>query len=305
MMQQKIEADSGWRIWWQLTRPHTLTAAFAPVFLGTMIALTYGKIHFPLFFAMLIASVFIQMATNMFNEYYDFKRGLDTEHSIGIGGTIVRNGVKPKTVLNLAFMLYGISILIGIYICMETSWMLAVIGGLSMLVGYFYTGGPYPIAYTPFGELFSGIVMGMLLILIAFYIQTGTVTTEAVLLSIPSMLLVAGIMLANNIRDLEGDKEGGRKTLAILVGRSNAITILMLFFIIAYGWVVAMIFFGHLTPLALIIFLSLKKPATAIAVFRKNQLPIHVNPAMKNTAVTNTLFGLLLGIGILIGHLLF
>lgn len=104
-MQQKIEADSGWRIWWQLTRPHTLTAAFAPVFLGTMIALTYGDIHFPLFFAMLIASIFIQMATNMFNEYYDFKRGLDTEQSIGIGGTIVRNGVKPKTVLNLAFML--------------------------------------------------------------------------------------------------------------------------------------------------------------------------------------------------------
>jgi 1,4-dihydroxy-2-naphthoate polyprenyltransferase len=303
-LQQTIKADTGWRIWWQLTRPHTLTAAFAPVFLGTMIALTYGKIHFPLFFAMLIASIFIQMATNMFNEYYDFKRGLDTEQSIGIGGTIVRNGVKPKTVLNLAFMLYGISVLIGIYICMETSWMLAVVGVLSMMVGYFYTGGPYPIAYTPFGELFSGVVMGMLLILIAFYIQTGTVTTEAVLLSIPSMLLVAGIMLANNIRDLEGDKLGGRKTLAILVGRSNAITILMLFFIISYGWIVAMILFGHLTPWALIIFISIKKPVTAISVFRKNHIPMHVMPAMKNTAVTNTLFGLLLGIGILIGYLL-
>lgn len=303
-MQQTIKADTGWRIWWQLTRPHTLTAAFAPVFLGTMIALTYGKIHFPLFFAMLIASVFIQMATNMFNEYYDFKRGLDTEQSIGIGGTIVRNGVKPKTVLNLAFMLYGISVLIGVYICMETSWMLAVVGVLSMMVGYFYTGGPYPIAYTPFGELFSGVVMGMLLILIAFYIQTETVTTEAVLLSIPSMLLVAGIMLANNIRDLEGDKEGGRKTLAILVGRSNAITILMLFFIISYGWISAMILFGHLTPWALLVFLSIKKPAIAISVFRKNHIPTHVMPAMKNTAVTNTLFGLLLGIGILIGHLL-
>ena len=270
-----------------------------------MIALTYGEIHFPLFFAMLIASIFIQMATNMFNEYYDFKRGLDTEQSIGIGGTIVRNGVKPKTVLNLAFMLYGISILIGIYICMETSWMLAVVGGISMMIGYFYTGGPYPIAYTPFGELFSGVVMGMLLILIAFYIQTGTVTTEAVLLSIPSMLLVAGIMMSNNIRDLEGDKEGGRKTLAILVGRSNAITILMLFFIVSYVWIVALILFGHLTPWALLIFLSIKKPVSAIAVFRKNHLPIHVMPAMKNTAITNTLFGLLLGIGILIGHLLF
>ncbi|MBO1911100.1 UbiA family prenyltransferase, partial [Microvirga sp. 3-52] len=112
-MQQTIKADTGWRIWWQLTRPHTLTAAFAPVFLGTMIALTYEAIHFPLFIAMLVASVFIQMATNMFNEYYDFKRGLDTEKSVGIGGAIVRNGVKPKTVLNLAFLLYGVSILIG------------------------------------------------------------------------------------------------------------------------------------------------------------------------------------------------
>lgn len=304
ILQQTIKVDTGWRIWWQLTRPHTLTAAFAPVFLGTMIALTYGNIHFPLFFAMLFASIFIQMATNMFNEYYDFKRGLDTEESIGIGGAIVRNGVKPKTVLNLAFLLYGISILIGIYICMETSWSLALVGGISMLIGYYYTGGPYPIAYTPFGELFSGVVMGMLLILIAFFIQTGSVTTEAVLLSVPSMLLVAAIMLANNIRDLEGDKESGRKTLAILSGRSTAITILMMFFVVSYVWIIAMIIFGHLTAWALLILISVRKPVNAITVFRKHNLPLQVMPAMKDTAVTNTLFGLLLGVGILIGYLI-
>ena len=302
-MQQTIKADTGWRIWWQLTRPHTLTAAFAPVFLGTMIALTYGKIHPLLFFAMLIASVFIQMATNMFNEYYDYKRGLDTEHSIGIGGTIVRNGIKAKTVLNLAFILYGISILIGVYICSQTSWWLALVGLFSMMIGYFYTGGPYPIAYTPFGELFSGVVMGMFLILIAFYIQTGTVTVNAVLLSIPSMLLVAAIMLANNIRDLEGDKEGGRKTLAILVGRSNAITILTLFFIISYLWIIALLIWTDLTPWVLLILLSIRKPMKAVTIFRNNSIPLHVMPAMKETAVTNTVFGLLLGIGILLGHL--
>ena len=302
-MQQTIKADTGWRIWWQLTRPHTLTAAFAPVFLGTMIALTYGKIHFPLFFAMLTASIFIQMATNMFNEYYDFKRGLDTEKSVGIGGAIVRNGVKPKTVLNLAFLLYGISVLIGIYICMETSWLLALVGVVSMLIGYFYTGGPYPIAYTPFGELVSGVVMGMFLILIAFYIQTGTVTTEAVMLSVPSMLLVAAIMMANNIRDLEGDKKSGRKTLAILTGRPSAITILMSFFIISYGWILALVIFTQLSPWALLIFLSIPKPMAAISIFRKNLHPLQVAPAMKDTAITNTLFGLLLAIGILIGHL--
>ncbi|WP_210467818.1 1,4-dihydroxy-2-naphthoate polyprenyltransferase [Sporosarcina sp. 6E9] len=303
-MQQTIKADTGWRIWWQLTRPHTLTAAFAPVFLGTMIALTYEAIHFPLFIAMLVASVFIQMATNMFNEYYDFKRGLDTEKSVGIGGAIVRNGVKPKTVLNLAFLLYGVSILIGIYICMETSWGLALVGLVSMLIGYLYTGGPYPIAYTPFGELVSGVVMGMLLILIAFYIQTGTVTTEAILLSIPSMLLVAAIMMANNIRDLEGDKKSGRKTLAILAGRSQAITILFMFFIVSYLWIVGLIIFDHLTPWALLVLLSIPKPIIAISVFKKYLQPLEVAPAMKETAITNTLFGLLLGIGILIGHLL-
>lgn len=303
-LQHTIKADTGWRIWWQLTRPHTLTAAFAPVFLGTMIALTYGKLHFPLFLAMLIASLLIQMATNMFNEYYDYKRGLDTEHSIGIGGTIVRNGIKAKTVLNIALALYAISLLIGIYICSQTSWGLAIVGLLSMLIGYLYTGGPYPIAYTPFGELVSGVVMGMLLILIAFYIQTGTVTTDAVLISIPSMLLVGAIMMANNIRDLDGDKEGGRKTLAILVGRKNAITLLALFFIIAYGWIIALVITGHLTAWGLLVLLSIPKPIKAIVTFRAHLLPIQVMPAMKHTAVTNTLFGLLLGIGILIAHLI-
>lgn len=302
-LQHTIKADTGWRIWWQLTRPHTLTAAFAPVFLGTMIALTYGDLHFPLFLAMLIASLFIQMATNMFNEYYDFKKGLDTEHSVGIGGTIVRNGIKAQTVLAIALALYAVSMLIGVYICSQTSWGLALVGLVSMLIGYLYTGGPYPIAYTPFGELVSGVVMGMLLILIAFYIQTGTVTALAILISIPSMLLVAAIMLANNIRDLEGDKIGGRKTLAILVGRPAAIKILATFFFMSYIWVIGLVILGQLTPWALLVLISIPKPIKAITIFHAHLLPLEVMPAMKHTAVTNTIFGLLLGIGILIGHL--
>ncbi|MDV6378082.1 1,4-dihydroxy-2-naphthoate polyprenyltransferase [Sporosarcina sp. GW1-11] len=301
-MQHTIETDTGWRVWWQLTRPHTLTAAFAPVFLGTMIALQYGSLHFPLFLAMLTASLFLQMATNMFNEYYDFKRGLDDEHSIGIGGTIVRNGVQPKTVLNLALLLYGLSVLLGIYICLETSWLLAVVGSIAMLIGYLYTGGPYPIAYTPFGELVSGFVMGMLLILIAFYIQTGTVTANAILLSVPSMLLVGAIMLANNIRDIVGDKKGGRKTLAILTGRSTAVKILAAFFITSYLWIIILVLTGHVSAWALLVLLSIPKPLHAIKTFRQYEQPIQVMPAMKNTGVTNTLFGLLLGIGILIAH---
>ena len=303
-MSHDLKADTGWRVWWKLTRPHTLTASFVPVFLGTMIAISYTQIHWALFFAMLVASMLIQAATNMFNEYYDFARGLDNEKSVGIGGAIVRNGVQPKTVMQIALSLYGISVLIGIYISMETTWLLAVVGAISMTMGYLYTGGPYPIAYTPFGELFSGLFMGMLIVLIAFFIQTGEITTYALLLSIPSMLLVAAIMLSNNIRDLVGDKESGRKTMAILIGRKRAVDVLVGLFITSYIWIIVLVVVGYLTPWALLVILGLKKPVHAIKIFREHDAQLKVAPAMKDTALTNTIFGFLLGIGLLIEYLL-
>ncbi|QBP40584.1 1,4-dihydroxy-2-naphthoate polyprenyltransferase [Paenisporosarcina antarctica] len=303
-MSHELKADTGWRIWWQLTRPHTLTASFVPVFLGTMIAISYIEIHWTLFFAMLFASMHIQAATNMFNEYYDFTRGLDNEKSVGIGGAIVRNGVKPKTVMQLALLLYAISILLGIYICIQTTWLLAVVGAVAMAIGYLYTGGPYPIAYTPFGELFSGIFMGMLIVLIAFFIQTGDITTIALLLSVPSMLLVAAIMLSNNIRDLDGDKESGRKTMAILIGRKRAIDVLLALFVVSYVWIIVLVIFGVVTPWALLIMLSVKKPVRAILIFKRKVHNFEVAPAMKDTALTNTIFGFLLGLGLLISYLL-
>ena len=303
-MTHSLQADSGWRVWWQLTRPHTLTASFAPVFLGTMIALNHSSINWTLFLAMLIASLLIQAATNMFNEYYDFARGLDNENSVGIGGAIVRNGVKPKTVLALALVFYAIAAVIGIYICSQTSWWLLVVGAVAMMIGYLYTGGPYPIAYTPFGELFSGVVMGYLIVIIAFYIQTGMVTLEASLLAIPSTLLVAAIMMSNNIRDIVGDEESGRKTLAILVRRPAAVNILMSFFILAYAWIVVLVIVGMLTPLALLVFLSVLKPIKVVQIFKRYTEPLKVMPAMKDTGKTNTFVAFLLGIGLLLDHLL-
>ena len=297
-----LERDHGWRVWWQLTRPHTLTAGFVPVFLGTALALHYATFNFLLFLAMLIASLLIQAATNMFNEYYDYKRGLDNEHSVGIGGAIVRNGVQPKTVLKLAFIFFGIAILLGVYICINTTWWIAVIGAICMLVAYFYTGGPYPIAYTPFGEFLSGFFMGVIIVLISFYIQVGKITTSSVLISIPIMILIGAIMLSNNIRDLDGDKENGRKTVAILIGRKKAIYLLATMFAISYVWIIAFILFGGATPWLLLIFISIPKPIRAVKGFIGKTEPIQMLPAMKATAQTNTFFGLLLSIGLVISY---
>ncbi|WP_018665341.1 1,4-dihydroxy-2-naphthoate polyprenyltransferase [Heyndrickxia acidiproducens] len=297
-----VHPDKGWRVWWQLTRPHTLTAGFVPVILGTVLALGEARIHIPLFVAMLVATLLIQAATNMFNEYYDFKRGLDNEQSVGIGGAIVRNGVHPKTVLHLALAFFGAAILIGVYISASSSWWVAITGSVCMLVAYLYTAGPVPIASTPLGELISGFFMGVIIILISFFIQTDTITWPIVFVSIPIMILIGAIMLSNNIRDLDGDKANGRRTIAILLGRNGAITLLAVMFALSYLWMVCLVFLEVVTPWVLLVLVSTPKPVRAIKGFIGKKEAIQMLPAMKATAQTNTVFGLLLSISFLIDH---
>ncbi|MFS0864431.1 1,4-dihydroxy-2-naphthoate polyprenyltransferase [Fredinandcohnia sp. 179-A 10B2 NHS] len=300
--QKLSNKQTNFQVWWRLMRPHTLTAAFVPVLLGTTLAFLETNIDVLLFSAMLIASLLIQAATNMINEYFDYKRGLDTEESVGIGGTIVRDGVKPKVILNLAFVFFGIATLLGVYICMSSSWWVALVGLICMAVGYLYTGGPLPISSTPFGELASGLFMGVIIILLSFFIQTGYVSAISVLISIPIMILVGAINMSNNIRDLDGDKKNGRKTLPILLGRKNAIKFLAVLFLISYAWIIVLALMGTSTLWSLLALASIPKAVQAVKGFIGKSEPIQMMPAMKATAQTNTFFGLLLSIGLFIGY---
>ena len=297
----QTEQISPARLMWKMTRPHTLTATFAPVILGTVMALAVTDIDWVMLAAIMSACLCLQIATNLFNEYYDFKRGLDTADSVGIGGGIVRHGLKPSNVLTVAFVLYGIAAILGVYICMNSSWWLVVIGVFGMAVGYLYTGGPLPIAYTPFGELFAGVLMGSGFVLISYFVQTGTITSDSVLISLPIAILVGAINMSNNIRDIEEDIIGGRKTLAILLGRDRAITTLMIAFIVSFAWIVGLIVAGIISPWALIVFLGIKKPIEAIRAFRIGKEQMRV--AMKSTALTNTIFSFLLAIGLFIAQI--
>ena len=128
-----------------------------------------------------------------------------------------------------------------------------------MLMGYLYTGGPLPISYTPFGELASGLLMGMGIVLISFFIQTGTVTLESVFISTPIMILVGCINFSNNIRDLDGDKENGRKTLPFFLVKRMPSSFLASMFTLSYIWVFALIGFGIISPWIALVVLKYSK----------------------------------------------
>ena len=146
--------------------------------------------------------------------------------------------------------------------------------------------------------------MGTGFVLIAYFIQAGNLTVTSVLISIPVGILVGGINMANNIRDIEEDTKGGRRTLAILLGRDKAVLSLALAFVISYLWIVVLIFIGSISPWALVVLLSLKKPISAIKGFKKGEKePQFMRVAMKSTAITNTIFSFLLSIGLLISYL--
>ncbi|WLD92480.1 1,4-dihydroxy-2-naphthoate polyprenyltransferase [Alkalihalobacillus sp. AL-G] len=308
-MQQQItettnRTESRWKVWYRQLRPHTLTASFVPVFVGTALAMYFTSISWSLLGAMLLASMLIQAATNMFNEYYDYKRGLDTSESVGIGGGIVRDGITPKTVMNVAILFFTAAILLGAYISASTTWWIAVIGSLCMAAGYFYTGGPYPIAYTPLGELASGFFMGFVIILISFYIQTGFITTNSILISIPISVLIGAILMANNIRDLDGDREKGRKTLAILLGHKRAVQFLGGMFAFSYAWILSLVIIGIGPFSLLLVLLSTPKAIKAIKLFNGERKPAQLMPAMGATAQMHTVFGFSLSVGLIINYLI-
>ena len=309
-MASQYQQYSTVRKYWHLMIPHTLTAAVVPVLVGTATAKIFllgseDHLSLTLLLAMLIACLLIQAATNMFNEYYDFKKGLDDHTSVGIGGAIVRNGMSPKLVMNIAIAFYVIAALLGLFIAINSSFWLIPIGLVCMAIGYLYTGGPFPISWTPFGEVFSGIFMGMIIILIAFFIQTGNLQSLVVWISLPIVITIGLINMANNIRDRVKDKESGRKTLPILLGKNNSIRFLALMYIVAYALVIYITFFQPGGSIFfLLALLSFPLPIKAVRRFKKNDTPATMMPAMAATGKTNTFFGLLYALGIYISALL-
>ena len=287
------------------TRPHSYPASIAPVLFGATYALGY-EIKFSIlkFILFLLACLLIQAATNLFNEYYDYKHGLDKIDSEGISGSIVKGNLSPREVMVGALVLYALAFILGLILTFMTSLYVLLVGLVCMLAGYFYTGGKYPIAYSPFGEVVSGFFMGTIIISLSFYFQTGYVNTDIIVVSLPLFIMIGAILLANNIRDLDNDKESGRRTYAILVGRNNAIKTMAISFIVVYLLNILFIVTKYASWWNLLVFVTIPLAIKIIKGFSTNNHKTTMAPFMVLTAKLTIFVGFIMSLANILKYLM-
>ena len=211
------------RIWFNAARPRTLPAAIAPVLVGTAAAVTTaGSVpRWGGFIAALVASVLIQIGTNLANDYSDAKRGADSADRLGPVRVTSAGLVTPKRVLHATWAAFGLAALIGLYLTWLAGPVILVVGVISIAAGSLYTGGPRPYGYAGLGEVFVFIFFGLVAVNGAFYVQLETLDWGAFGISLTVGFLSTAILVVNNIRDIDSDRRAGKNTLAVRVGRQK------------------------------------------------------------------------------------
>lgn len=205
-------------------RPRTLPAAIAPVLVGTAAAIELvGEVpRLEGMIAALISSVFIQIGTNLANDYSDAKRGADTVERLGPVRVTAAGLVAPQRVLVATWLAFGIAVAAGIYLATLAGWVIIAIGAASIAAGVLYTGGPRPYGYAGMGELFVFLFFGLVAVNGSYYVQLEEVDWLPFGLSVAVGFLATAILVVNNVRDIETDRRAGKRTLVVRIGRGAA-----------------------------------------------------------------------------------
>lgn len=206
--------------WFLATRPRTLVAGIVPVAVGS--ALAYRDQVFSLLpaSAALVGALFIQIGTNLVNDYFDFKRGADTVDRLGPPRATQQGWLTPRAVFTGAMVCFGLAFTVGLYLVSVAGWPLVVIGLCSLAAGYAYTGGPFPLAYNGLGDVFVLVFFGFVAVGGTYFVQAHGLTTTALLAAVPVGLLGVALLAVNNTRDRQTDAAAGKKTLVVRFGTS-------------------------------------------------------------------------------------
>ncbi len=233
-------------------RPKTLPAAIIPVVLGCFLTFHFqGSIDYSLAVYTFLAALFIQIATNFFNDAIDADNGADTEKRLG-PKRVTSSGLMTRSqVFLMAYMALFIAMVFGVLLTLDRGWIVLVIGIPSLYLSYGYTGGPFPLAYRGMGEIFVLLFFGWIATIGTVFIQTGEFYMEAALLGTQLGLLSAVIILVNNIRDREEDAESKKKTIVVKFGVKFALLILYTMTVVCYS-IGALWFFYDFPLLAIV-----------------------------------------------------
>jgi len=202
-------------------RVRTLPAAIAPVLVGTSLALGAGHFHALAFVAALLGAMFIQVGTNLSNDYSDARRGAYTEDRLGPVRVTAGGLVPPSQVLAATYITFGLAVLCGIYLVVVAGPELLAVGAASILAVVLYTGGPRPYGYEGLGELFVFLFFGIVAVVGSYFVQVQNLPWEAFVCAVPVGLLASAILVVNNVRDIDTDRRAGKRTLAVRLGRQR------------------------------------------------------------------------------------
>lgn len=285
------------RTWWNAVRPWSYTAAIIPVLLGAAIAAQSMSLNWWYLLLALIGSIAIQGGTNLMNDYYDYRKGTDTAAVKGTGGALLRGELTPSQIFWAGITAFAIGSIIGLYLVSVSGPFIFWLGLFSVAVGYFYTAGPFALAYVGLGEVAVFIFMGPVMVLGSYFLQVPDVSWSAIWASLPVAFVVAAILHANNLRDIDTDRLNNKRTLATMFGRNGA---RIEYYVLVGGtfvsqWILVGFGVAPWPTLITTAMLPLAWRLMQIAATEVEAAKLH--PVLRQTAVLHMRFGMLYVIG--------
>jgi 1,4-dihydroxy-2-naphthoate octaprenyltransferase len=292
----------GLRIWLMAARPRTLPAAIAPVLVGTALA-GFEHVFYPLrFLAALLGALFIQVGTNLSNDYSDARRGADADDRLGPVRVTAGGLVPPRQVLIATYISFGLAVLFGVYLIVVAGWQLLIVGAASILAGVAYTGGPRPYGYEGLGEAFVFLFFGVVAVAGSYFVQVKHLSWEAFALAVPVGLLAAGILVVNNVRDIDSDRRAGKRTLAVRMGRARTRVMFAAVIYLAYVLTPVTWAFGPTTAWMMLPWLTLPLATGVVRTVRGRTDGPSLNGALARTGMLQLTFCVLLSAGLLLSR---
>lgn len=287
--------------WLLAARPKTLTAAVAPVLVGTGLAAHDGRLAVGPAVAALVGAVLIQIGTNLANDYYDFVRGGDSADRVGPVRVTQAGLLAPEAVRRAMVLVLASATIPGAYLVAVGGWPIVWIGLASLACAVLYTGGPYPLAYHGLGDVFVFVFFGLVAVGGTYWVQARSWPPDALLAGTGLGGLSTALLVVNNLRDIETDARAGKRTLAVRLGRSGTRAEYVLLLLVAAAVPVIGVTMYAWPPLALAALLVAPLCASPLRAVMRARDPRALVPALGATARVVALYGALLTLGLALG----